>query len=117
MSATANVSRGGEHATARRGGIDAWEIAFIDQKRARGFPDAAIANMLGRHVATVRGVSGVVVLAESHISIHTWPERDFAAVDIFMCGACDPHKAIPVLKAAFSPARIDVNEQRRGRVY
>ncbi len=36
------------------------------------------------------GVSGVLVLAESHISIHTWPERDFAAIDIFMCGACDP---------------------------
>ena len=37
-----------------------------------------------------QGVSGVVILAESHISIHTWPERNFAAVDVFMCGACDP---------------------------
>jgi len=56
------------------------------------------------------------VLAESHISIHTWPERDFAAVDIFMCGACDPYKAIPLLKAAFKPGFINLNEQRRGMV-
>jgi hypothetical protein len=47
-------------------------------------------------------VSGVLVLAESHISIHTWPERDFASIDIFMCGACDPYDSLPALKAAFS---------------
>ena len=62
------------------------------------------------------GVSGVVVLAESHISIHTWPERDFAAVDVFMCGACDPNDSIPVLKAAFKPERVVLDEQRRGRI-
>ncbi len=60
------------------------------------------------------GVSGVIVLAESHISIHTWPERDFAAVDIFMCGACDPYKSVPVLKDAFRPTSIHLSEQRRG---
>ena len=61
------------------------------------------------------GVSGVVVISESHLSIHTWPERDFAAIDLFMCGACDPYRAIPVLKRAFKPSRIDLTEQRRGR--
>ncbi|MSP03764.1 MAG: adenosylmethionine decarboxylase [Acetobacteraceae bacterium] len=66
------------------------------------------------HFSPNGGVSGVVVLAESHISIHTWPERDFAAVDIFMCGACDPYKAIPLLKAAFKPDFVNLNEQRRG---
>ncbi len=60
------------------------------------------------------GVSGVLVLAESHISIHTWPERDFAAIDIFMCGACDPLKAVPVLEAGFKPAESKLVEQRRG---
>ena len=58
----------------------------------------------------------MVVLAESHISIHTWPERDFAALDIFVCGDCNPHSAIPVIQAAFEPSRIDLGEQRRGRV-
>ena len=62
------------------------------------------------------GCSGVVVLAESHISIHTWPERDFAAIDIFMCGACDPHKAIPVLREAFQPTGMSVCEHRRGLI-
>jgi len=47
------------------------------------------------------GVTGVVLLAESHISIHTWPELKYAAVDIFMCGACDPQRAIPVLGEHF----------------
>ena len=61
-------------------------------------------------------MSGVVVLAESHISIHTWPERNFAAIDIFMCGACDPYQSLPVLERAFAPGRLDVGEQRRGRI-
>ena len=40
------------------------------------------------------GVSGVTVLSESHISIHTWPERSFASIDVFMCGNCDPQTTI-----------------------
>jgi len=60
------------------------------------------------------GVSGVVVLAESHISIHTWPERGYAAVDIFMCGNANPYLAIPVLKDFFKPNNIQVNECKRG---
>ena len=77
---------------------------------------ATILHSHFHHFTPNGGVSGVVVLAESHISIHTWPERGFAAIDIFMCGACDPHDAIPVLQAAFQPARVDVDEQRRGQV-
>lgn len=62
------------------------------------------------------GVTGVVVLAESHITIHTWPERRFAAVDIFMCGACNPLDALPVLRRAFAPENLQVSEQKRGLV-
>jgi S-adenosylmethionine decarboxylase len=78
---------------------------------------ATILHSHFHHFSPNGGVSGVIVLAESHISIHTWPERDFAAVDIFMCGACDPYLSVPVLKSAFSPERVDLDEQRRGRVY
>jgi len=78
---------------------------------------ATILHSHFHHFTPNGGVSGVVVLAESHISIHTWPERDFAAIDIFMCGACNPHDAIPVLRAAFHPHRVDLDEQRRGRVF
>jgi S-adenosylmethionine decarboxylase len=68
------------------------------------------------HFSPNGGVSGVLVLAESHISIHTWPERDFAAIDIFMCGACNPYHGLPALKAAFQPKSVNLGEQRRGLI-
>ena len=68
------------------------------------------------HFSPNGGVSGVLVLAESHISIHTWPERDFASIDIFMCGSCDPYLGLPALKAAFKPASINLSENRRGLI-
>ena len=68
------------------------------------------------HFGPNSGVSGVLVLAESHVSIHTWPERDFAALDIFVCGECDPYKAIPVLKRGFQPGRVSLGENRRGLI-
>ncbi len=49
------------------------------------------------------GVTGIVALAESHISIHTWPENSFAAIDVFMCGLSEPKIAIEVIKKAFNP--------------
>ena len=61
------------------------------------------------------GVSGVAVLAESHISIHSWPERSYAALDIFMCGKAEPEKCVPVLREAFKPGRVAVSELLRGK--
>jgi S-adenosylmethionine decarboxylase len=58
----------------------------------------------------------VAVLAESHISVHTWPERNFAAFDVFMCGESEPARAIPVLEAAFTPSKVEVEEILRGKV-
>ena len=58
----------------------------------------------------------MLVLAESHISIHTWPERNFASIDIFMCGACDPYESVPALKEAFKPETFNLSEQRRGLI-
>ncbi len=68
------------------------------------------------HFGPNQGVSGVLVLAESHVSIHTWPERDFAAIDIFVCGACNPYEAVPVLKRGFLPERVTLAEHKRGLV-
>ncbi len=61
------------------------------------------------------GVSGVAVLAESHISTHTWPERDYAAFDVFMCGDAEPHKAIEILRKAFDAREVKVTEILRGQ--
>jgi S-adenosylmethionine decarboxylase len=60
------------------------------------------------------GVTGVVLLAESHISIHTWPESAFAAADIFMCGAADSNRALAVLLDAFAPVRQHIETVERG---
>ena len=66
------------------------------------------------HFSPSGGVSGIVVLAESHISIHTWPERAFAAIDLFMCGVCDPYMAVPTLREFFAPSAVQMTEQKRG---
>jgi S-adenosylmethionine decarboxylase len=60
------------------------------------------------------GVSGMAMLAESHISIHTWPERGYAAVDVFMCGAADPYRVVPIFRCAFKARRVAVCALLRG---
>ncbi|HXL99732.1 MAG TPA: adenosylmethionine decarboxylase [Rhizomicrobium sp.] len=90
---------------------DRIEQALIDAVREAG------ATLLHIHLHTFSeggGVSGVAVLAESHISVHTWPERGYAAFDVFMCGDAEPRKALSVFKAAFNPGRIVVGEHKRG---
>ncbi|MCE2510819.1 MAG: adenosylmethionine decarboxylase [Alphaproteobacteria bacterium] len=91
--------------------LEAIERALRTAVAAAG---ATLLNLHLHHFASSGGVSGVAVLAESHISIHTWPERGYAALDIFMCGSCDPYKAIPVLREAFQPTTVQLHEQRRG---
>jgi S-adenosylmethionine decarboxylase len=61
------------------------------------------------------GVTGMVLLAESHLSIHTWPELGFAALDIFMCGAADPALALAHVTDALAPARVETTDIRRGQ--
>ncbi|MCB2099445.1 MAG: adenosylmethionine decarboxylase [Rhodobacterales bacterium] len=103
--------------------LDLWGATNLDDPEVidRTLCEAALAagaTILHSHFHHFApdGVSGVVVLAESHISIHTWPEREFAAIDIFMCGACNPYRALPLLKAAFKPESIQLSENRRGLI-
>ena len=93
------------------------DLDHIDQAM-RDCVTAAGATLLHihlHHFTPNGGVSGVAVLAESHISIHTWPEYGYAALDVFMCGAAEPHKAIDVLRRAFQPGKVEVEERPRGR--
>ena len=76
------------------------------------------ATLLHLHVARLAGggVTGVAVLAESHISLHAWPERGYVAVDVFLCGALDPYAAVAPLRRALGPTRVQLSEFRRGIV-
>lgn len=55
------------------------------------------------------GVTGVALLAESHITVHTWPERGYAAFDVFMCGNCEAMRAAKVIEEAVSGATVDIH--------
>ena len=104
--------------------IDLWEAEGLNDRYRieQALIDAvkeAGATLLHIHLHTFTdggGISGVAVLAESHISVHTWPEKGYAAFDVFMCGDAEPRKAMGVFKAAFNPGRIVVGEHKRGVV-
>ena len=93
------------------------EASYIESalRNAADACDATVLNIQVHSFGEGQGITGVALLAESHISIHTWPETRFAAIDIFMCGDCDPEQAIAPLKQSFSPQSIDKQVYSRGR--
>ncbi|MDF2529464.1 MAG: S-adenosylmethionine decarboxylase proenzyme [Gammaproteobacteria bacterium] len=103
--------------------IDLWEASNLDsleivEKALRECVKVCKATLLHihlHHFTPNGGISGVAVLAESHISIHSWPERGYAALDVFMCGDSQPHQAIAVLETAFKPKRVLVEDYLRGK--
>jgi len=65
-----------------------------------------------------QGVSGVVVIAESHLTIHTWPEYGYAAVDVFTCGSTvDPWEAARFLKHELEAEEMEVKDFARGLLH
>lgn len=67
------------------------------------------------HTFSPHGVSGVVVIAESHVAIHTWPEHGYAAVDIFTCGeTIDPWVIQKYLEVEFEAGNVSSMEMKRG---
>lgn len=66
------------------------------------------------HTFAPQGVSGVVVVEESHLSIHTWPECGYAAVDVFTCGDCRPTRAAQYLGEALGATRVETMVVDRG---
>ena len=102
--------------------IDMWDAINLTNKEVienalKEIAKACDAKILHKHLHCFdenQGITGVIVLAESHINIHTWPEVGFAALDIFMCGKTNPVAAIPVLEDIFKPKLMEVQTVTRG---
>ncbi len=109
----------GTHLLADLYGVDAvklTETGMIEDLLRQGAL-AAGAQILHSHFHAFgagQGVTGVVLLAESHISIHTWPEFGFAAADIFMCGKGQPERALDLIRLALQPTSCALQTITRG---
>ena len=105
--------------------VDLWGAQHLDNlelmentfRTAVKVAGATLLHIHLHHFTPEGGISGVAVLAESHISVHTWPERGFAAFDVFMCGDSEPKKAVEIIKSVFSPEKYTVHEYLRGVVH
>ncbi len=87
------------------------------EKLLREAANAANAHILFSHLHSFgpgHGVTGVLLLAESHISIHTWPECGYAALDIFMCGKAEPELALQVIQQALQASSSKLQTVQRG---
>ncbi|MRW90127.1 adenosylmethionine decarboxylase [Duganella sp. FT80W] len=108
----------GTHVLADLNGIDAARLsdsAFLETL-LREAATSAGAQILFSHFhgfGDGQGVTGVVLLAESHITIHTWPECGFAAADIFMCGSAQPELALALIAKALQPNATRIQSLHR----
>jgi S-adenosylmethionine decarboxylase len=91
------------------------DVDLLEQA-LRAAADAARCTIVGAvsHRYAPHGASVVLLVAESHLSIHTWPERRYAALDIFTCGHTLPEAAVPVLVKALKAPRHRLTEIPRG---
>ncbi len=102
--------------------LDLWHVEFNNsiktlKKIIRQSIQVSGATLLHLHLhrfGKEQGISGVAVLAESHMSVHTWPERGYVAFDIFMCGDTNPQLAAEYLIKTFKPKKEILKKIKRG---
>jgi S-adenosylmethionine decarboxylase len=91
------------------------ELSVGDAMRQAAVQSEATVVAQSFHEFKPYGVSGAVIIQESHYTIHTWPEHGYAAVDLFYCGGTvKVHRAVEVLQERFKPQRIKFLVVRRG---
>jgi S-adenosylmethionine decarboxylase proenzyme len=90
------------------------EVVMAALEGACDVAGATIISRTGYHFSPY-GVTSVVVIAESHLAVHTWPEYGYAAVDLFTCGdTVDTYGAFEYVKKAFGATRVELKEMPRG---
>ncbi len=92
------------------------DLSYIRQELLRA-ASAVDAHVVGEsfHQFTPQGVTGILSIAESHISIHTWPEHGYAAADVFTCGDCTmPERAAALIIDALRCRDPQITQIRRG---
>lgn len=109
----------GRHIIAELSQCNSEVLASLHRVQEHMVEAARQANAQVREIAfhkfSPEGISGVVVIAESHLSIHTWPEYAYAAVDIYTCGdTTDPGRACEYLAQAFEAKRVTQTVVERG---
>ncbi len=87
-------------------------VRRIMRRAARAAGATVVAEVF--HPYRPQGVTGVLVIEESHFSVHTWPECGYAAVDFYTCGECAPERADQVLREELGAERAEVMLVRRG---
>lgn len=97
----------GKHIILEHWGGGSLTDATALESAMRSAAEAAGATMLAAHFHPFEGggLTGVLLLAESHITIHTWPEHGYAALDLFLCGDADAEAAADALDAALAPTK------------
>jgi len=94
--------------------LDDLKLVEDTLRRCVDVAGATLLHIHLHHFTPNGGVSGVAVLSESHISVHSWPEADYAAFDVFMCGEAKPQLTVEVLRQAFDAEDVVVKEHLRG---
>lgn len=94
--------------------LDDIKLIETTLKRCVEVAGATLLHIHLHHFTPNGGVSGVAVLAESHISVHSWPEAHYAAFDVFMCGHAKPELCVDILRQAFSARDVVVKDHKRG---
>lgn len=95
------------------------DLSYVRSSLIRAAEDVG-AHIVGEsfHRFTPQGVTGILSIAESHISIHTWPEYGYAAADIFTCGdSFQPRHAAAALIELFESRAPEIQEVERGRIF
>ena len=109
----------GKHYIVEYDGCDPSLISYRDSVEAVLLEAARIAKAnivkYDFHNFSPNGVSGMIIISESHFSIHTWPEHCYAAVDIFTCSeTVNEQAAIDYVGAKFKAKKVEVRELERG---